>query len=138
MALLQQGRCEGVRHPLAAPSPNTVVVASLRHAAAPEEQAKAREAALRAEHAAEVARLADALRDQRETHAAEIERLRAEHTVVLRRVVEAQRRARDTAWTGAGPRTGPGGRSDAGPQARSAARRTVTRREWLARLTGRF
>ena len=65
-------------------------MASFRRATALEEQAKAREAALRAEHAAEVALLVDALRHQHETHAAEIEGLRAEHAVVLRRLVEAQ------------------------------------------------
>jgi hypothetical protein len=135
-ALFPRGRCEDARDPLAAPPPDTVVVASLRHASALEEQAKAREAALRAEHAAEMERLADALRHQRETHAAEIEGLRAEHAAVLRRIVEAQRQARDRARTGAGPRIGPGGR-EAGAQARSPARRPVTRREWLARLTGR-
>jgi len=50
-----------------------------------------REAALRAEHAAEVARLTVALRSMRAAHAAEIELLRAEHAAGLRQSVAASR-----------------------------------------------
>src|ERR671917_373233 len=71
------------------PPPDTVVVASPGHAVALLEQARAREAALRTEAAAEVARLTRALRDQRKAHAAEIKRLRAEHAAGVRRLVEA-------------------------------------------------
>jgi hypothetical protein len=84
-------RCGSARNPLAPPPPDTVVVASPRHAIALEERARVREAALRAEHAAEVARLTVALRSMRAIHTAEIERLRAEHAAGLRRSVEANR-----------------------------------------------
>jgi hypothetical protein len=77
-----------------------VVVASVRHTVSLEEEARAREAALCAAHAAEVARLAGALRRQKEASAVEIERLRAEHAAELRRLVEAHWRALDAAKTG--------------------------------------
>ena len=118
------------------PPPDTVVVASPGHAVALLEQARASEAALRAEHAAEVARLTRALRDQKEAHAAEIERLRAEHAAGVRRLVEAHWRGRDAARNGAECPSGPERSAAPGPQAPSPARPRPTR-EWLARLTGR-
>ena len=118
------------------PPPDTVVVASPGHAFALVEQARASEAALRAEAAAEVARLTRALRDQRKAHAAEIERLRAEHAAGVRRLVEAHWRGRDAARIRAECPSGPEGGAAPGPQAPSPARPRPTR-EWLARLTGR-
>ena len=122
------------------PSPDAVVAVSLRGDLAPEERARAREAALRARHAAEVERLRAALRAMEEAHAAEVARLRAEHaadTAGLRRAVEAQRRAPDTARTGAvrasgGPGEGAAPRQQAAP---SPARPRATCGR-LARLTG--
>src|SRR5690349_9347046 len=84
------GQNAASRKPLAAPPPNMIVVASRQQAIALEEHVRACEAALRAEHAAEVARLQQALRDLRAAHAAEIERLHREHASELRRAVEAQ------------------------------------------------
>jgi hypothetical protein len=135
-----QGFGEAVPDPLLdPPSPDTVVAVSLRDGLAPEERARAREAALRARHAAEAARLRAALRAMEEAHAAEVARLRAEHaadTAGLRRAVEAQRRAPDTAWTGA-ERSGGGPEEGAAPgsQAPSPARPRAARGR-LARLAG--
>ena len=120
------GRHDAVGDPLAPPSPDAVVAVWLRHAAPPEERARAREAALRAEHAAEVAGLRAALRDMEGAHAAEIARLRAEHAAVLRRVVEAHRRGPDPACPGEG--------AAPKPMAPSPARRRWIGRR-LARLT---
>ena len=94
-----------------------------------------REAALRAEHAAEVARLTVALRSMRAAHAAEIERLRAEHAAGLRRSVEADRQTRDAARAGANG-GGPGWRSALEAVARLLDLPPGTR-DWLARITGR-
>ena len=66
-----------------------------------------REAALRARHAAEVARLRAALRAMEEAHAAEVPRLRAEHAAELGRLMEARRGAPDAARTGADRQSGP-------------------------------
>ena len=129
-------RCGSARDPLAPPPPDTVVVASPRHAMALEERARVREAALRAEHAAEVARLTVALRSMRAAHAAEIELLRAEHAAGLRRSVEADRQTRDAARTGANYGGGPGWRSALEAVARLLDRPPGTR-DWLARITGR-
>ena len=117
------------------PSPDTVVVASPGHAFALVEQARASEAALRAEAAAEVARLTRALRDQRMAHKAAIERLRADHAAGVRRLVEAHWRGRDAARNGAECPSSPEGSVAPGPQARTPARPRPTR-EWLARLMG--
>jgi hypothetical protein len=126
---------------LAPPSPDAVVAVSLRHAAAPEERAREREAALRARHAAEVARLRAALRAMEEAHAAKVARLRAEHaadTAGLRWAVEATLRALDAARTGAEPPSDlDGGDAPGLKAAPSAARQRATIRKRLARLTGR-
>jgi hypothetical protein len=119
------------------PSPDAVVAVSLRHAAAPEERAREREAALRARHAAEVARLRAALRAMEEAHAAEVGRLRAEHAAELARAAEAHRRAPDAARTGAERRSGPEESGASGLRARQPVRQQVTTRGRLARLTGR-
>ena len=129
--LVRPGKADRFRTRVSPPPPDTVVVASPGHAVALVQQARASEAALRAEHAAEVARLADALRQQAEAHAAEVERLRAEHAAESRRLVEAHWRARDAARTG-----GLGEGSDPGPEARSPARPPDALR-WLARITRR-
>ncbi len=125
------GRHDAVGDPLAPPSPDAVVAVWLRHTAPPEERARAREAALRAEHAAEVAGLRAALRDMKGAHAAEIARLRAEHAAALRRVVEVHRRAPDAARADAAR---PGEGAAPRPVARSPARRRWIGRG-LARLT---
>ena len=130
-----RSRCGRARDPLA-PPPDTVVVASPGHAFALVEQARAREAALRAEHAAEVARLADALRDQKKAHAAEVERLRAGHAAALRRLVEAHWRVRDAARTGTERRCGPDETAAPGHEARSRVHLPGAR-GWLARITWR-
>jgi hypothetical protein len=123
------------------PPPDAVVAVSLRHAAAPEERAREREAALRARHAAEVARLRAALRAMEEAHAAEVARLRAEHaadTAGLRRAVEVQRWAPDTARTGAVRASGgPGEGAAPRPQAAPSPARPRATRGRLARLTGK-
>jgi hypothetical protein len=134
-APFQEGRYE-TWDPLAPPSPDTVIVASLRHAIALEKRAMHREAALHAEHAAEVARLTDELRDQEEAHAAEVERLRAEHAAELRRLVETRWRKRDATRPGPERRGVPEGKAVPGPPAPSAIRLPGTR-EWLARITAR-
>jgi hypothetical protein len=79
-----------------APPPDTVVAGSSR-GAADGEGPKAREAALREEHAAELARLTRVLRETKKAHAAEIERLRAGHAADLRRLVEALWHAQNAA-----------------------------------------
>jgi hypothetical protein len=134
----RQSRDGRTRDPVAPPPPDTVVLVSLRHAAPSEGQEGAREAMLRAErHAAEAARLAEALRDQRRAHAAEVERLRAEHAAALRRLVEAHWRARDAARTGTERlASGPGEESGPGLQAPFLAR-SRGRRGWLARIAGK-
>ncbi len=136
------GRSDAVPDPLLdPPSPDAVVAVSLRGDVAPEERAREREAALRARHAAEVARLRAALRAMEEAHAAEVARLRAEHaadTAGLRRAVEAHGRAPDAARTGAEPPSDLDGSGAPGFQAaRSAARPRAPTRARLARLTGR-
>lgn len=75
--------------PLNAPPPDTVVAADWRRIFAAEEKARAKEAVVRSEHRAEVARLTQALREARLAHQAEIERCRAEHATDVRRLVEA-------------------------------------------------
>jgi hypothetical protein len=123
------------------PSPDAVVAVSLQHDAGPEERAREREAALRARHAAEVARLRAALRTMEEAHAAEVARLRAEHaadTAGLRRAVEASLRAPNTGRTGAErPGGGPAEGAAPGLRARQPVRQQATTRGRLARLTGR-
>jgi hypothetical protein len=124
------------QEPLAAPSPNMIVVASRQHTIAKEEQARAEDVALRAEHVAEVARLHQALRDLRLAHAAEIERLHREHASELRRVVEAHWRRRDVFQAAVEPSADPDERAALEPQAPSPAR-PLAAREWLARIRGR-
>ena len=136
-----QGFGEPVPDPLIdPPSPDAVVAVSLRDDLAPEERARAREAALRARHAAEVARLRAALRAMQEAHAAEMARLHAEHAadmVGLRRAVEAHRRGLEAAPTGAERPSGGADEGTApGSQTSSPARPRATRAR-LARLTGR-
>jgi hypothetical protein len=82
---------------LGAPSPNMVVAANWRRTIEAEEQARAREAVVHAEHAAEIVRLTQALREARVAHQADIDRLREEHAAELRRLVEALWRAQDVA-----------------------------------------
>jgi hypothetical protein len=133
----RQSRDGRTRDPVA-PPPDTAVAVSLRHAAPSEGQEGAREATLRAgRHAAEAALLAEALRDQRRAHAAEVERLRAEHAAALRRLAEAHWRARDAARTGTERLArGPGEESGPGLQAPFLAR-SRDRRGWLARIAGK-
>ena len=69
------------RH-IPAPSPSTIV-------GTPSRQAAEMLAALRLEHEAEVARFQGKLRDLRQAHATEIARVRAEHAADMRRLVEA-------------------------------------------------
>ena len=117
------------------PPPDAVVTVSLRHAAAQEE--RTREAALRARHAAEVARLRAALRAMEEARAAEVARLRAEHAAELGRLVAARRGAPDAARTGAERQSGPQGSGALGLRARPPARQQATTRGRLARLGGK-
>jgi hypothetical protein len=129
--------------PLAAPSPDMIVVASRQQAIVLEEQARAQEAALHAEHAAEVARLHQALRDLRIAHAAEIERLHREHASELRRIVEAQRRRRDAVQAVVPCPNVPQGRAEPPAQQERTAPspqlpyRPQVAREWLARIRRR-
>jgi hypothetical protein len=82
---------------LSAPPPDTVVAADWRRMFAAEEKARAKEATIRSEHRAEVARLTQALRDARLAHQAAIDRCRAEHGADVRRLVEALWQAQDMA-----------------------------------------
>lgn len=136
-APIRADRHEAARDPPAPPSPDTVVTTSPRHTAAAEERARAREAALRVEHAAEVARLAAALRDQKQAHAAEIERLRAGHAAGLRRLVEAHWRALDAARTAAEPLSGGPGEGAAPESQTPYAVRPPGTRGRLARIMGK-
>jgi hypothetical protein len=124
---------------LDAPPPDAVVTVSLRQADA--QETRTREAALRARHAAEVARLRAALRAMEEAHAAEVARLRAEHaadTAGLRRAVEADPHALEEALAGAERPSDSGRGGGPGLKAtRSAVRQRATIRKRLARLTGR-
>jgi hypothetical protein len=134
---VQSGRGDAAaQEPLAAPSPNTMVVASRQHAIIMEGQASAREAAFRAEHAAEVARLNQTLRDLRMAHAAEIERLRRDHASELRRAVEAPWGRRDAPQAAVEYRADPEETAAPEPQARSPDRPRAAR-EWLARIRRR-
>lgn len=99
-ALRPPGPSESAAFPLAtlsAPPPNTVVAADWRRMFAAEEKARAKEATIRSEHRAEVARLTQALRDARLAHQAAIDRCRAEHAADVRRLVEALWQAQDMA-----------------------------------------
>ena len=136
VALVRPRKADRFRTRVSPPPPDTVVVASPGHAVALVERVRASEAALRAEHAAEVARLTRALRDQKQAHAAEIARLRAEHAAGVRRLVEAHWRGRDAARHGAECPSFTEGSSAPGPRAPSPARPRPTR-GWLARITGR-
>lgn len=121
------GDAARVRARVSPPPPDTVVVASFGHAFALVERARASEAALRAEAAAEVARLTRALREQKTAHMAEIGRLRAEHAAGVRRLVETCWRGCDAARNGTGRPSGPEGSAAAAPQAPSPARPRGTR-----------
>jgi acyl-CoA reductase-like NAD-dependent aldehyde dehydrogenase len=97
-ALQTPGPSENAAIPLvilSAPSPDTMVAADWRRMFAAEEKARAKEATIRSEHRAEVARLTQALRDARLAHQAEIDRRRAEHAADVRRLVEALWQAQD-------------------------------------------
>ena len=118
-----------------APSPDTVVTPSLRCVIAVEEQARLREATLRAGYASKLTRLTNALRAERRAHAAAIERLRAEHAVGLRQVVEAQWRSRDAARTAMVSPSEIEQRALPGPPVRSPTLPPGTRK-WLARIIG--
>ena len=133
---VRPGDGDRFRARVSAPPPDTVVVASPGQAAALVEQARAREAALRAEAAAEVARLTRALRDQKKAHAAEIERLRAEHAAGLRRLVETHWRALNAGRAGTERPGGQQAEAVQGPQTRPSVRLSRTR-EWLSRITER-
>jgi hypothetical protein len=113
-----------------APPPDTVVAGSSRGTADGEGPAKAREAALREEHAAELARLTRVLRETKKAHAAEIERLRAGHAADLRRLVEALWHAQNAARA-ASARADTEPASAARPQPRAPFARLRT---WLARV----
>lgn len=119
-----------------APSPHTVVVASGRRVSKAREQARAQEAALRAEYAAEIARLTRILRETRRAHAAELDRLRADHAAKLRRLVEAQWRTRDATRGAEEPPVSTAERIMSRSRVFSGAPRPFTR-EWLARILGR-
>lgn len=135
-ALVQLDRHEEAWPPLAPPSPDTVVAASLRHGTELVKQARAREAAHHAEHAAEVARLTGMLREAKAAHAAEIERLRDEHAAKLRRLVEAYWRTRDAAQTGTECPNGQAAKVPQAPRLWAHVRLPGALR-WLARITGK-
>ncbi len=80
-----------------APPPDTVVVGAYRDAFRAEERLRAGEVLQYMEHATQVARLTQTLRDIGQVHAAEIERLRAQHASEIRRLVEALWHAQDAA-----------------------------------------
>ena len=94
-----------------APSPDTVLTVQHRGLDA-QDQGQANEALLREKHAAEVARLTQALHNAKQAHLVEIERLRAQHAADVQRLVEALWHAQDAARaasarpeTAAGPPT---------------------------------
>ena len=79
-----------------APSPDTVL--AVRHFGLDaQDQGQANEALLREKHAAEVARLTQALHTAKQAHLVEIERLRARHAADVQRLVEALWHAQDAA-----------------------------------------
>jgi hypothetical protein len=80
----------------AAPSPDTVL-APRQHGIHAQDHGQAYAALKHDEQAAEVARLTQALHDAKQVHAAEIERLRAQHAAEMRRLVEALWQAQDAA-----------------------------------------
>ena len=130
------GQDAAPREPLAAPPPNMIIVASRQQAVAVEEEARTREAALRAEHVAEVARLHQALRDLRVAHAAEIERLLREHAHELRRAVEAHWHKRNAVEVAVACTSEQEARAALEPPARLPAR-PLAARKWLARIRRR-
>src|SRR3954463_2838396 len=79
-----------------APSPDTIL-APRQHGIDAQDQGPACAALLRKEHAAEVARLTQELRDLKQAHLAAVERLRAEHATDVQRLVEALWQAQDAA-----------------------------------------
>jgi hypothetical protein len=69
---------------LLAPPPEAVVVGTSIRTRGIEEEMRAREAALRAEHAAEIAELNEKLLNARKAHAVTVERLHAEYAAEVR------------------------------------------------------
>ncbi len=118
-----------------APSPETVVARSWHVPLNAQERAAVREAMLREEHAEEMARLIQALRDMRQDHAAEIERLRAHHAAEVQRLVEALWHAQDAARAVSAPSECPAERPALDPQPPSQAQR-VRSCTWLGRFVG--
>jgi hypothetical protein len=86
----------------AAPPPDTVV-APRQQGIHAHDQGLAAAVLKHDEQAAEVARLTQSLQDTKQMHAAEIERLRAEHAADLQRMVEALWQARDAARAASAP-----------------------------------
>ncbi len=118
-----------------APSPETVVARSWHAPLDGQTQAAAREAMLREEHAEEMARLTQALRDMRQDHAAEIERLRAHHAAEVQRLVEALWYAQDAARAVSAPLVRPAEKPALDPQLPSQAQ-PARSRSWLRRFMG--
>jgi hypothetical protein len=82
----------------AAPSPDTIL-APRQHGMDAQDQSQASAALLGERHAAEVARLTQALHDAKQACAADIGRLRAQHAAEMQRMVEALWQAQDAART---------------------------------------
>ena len=118
-----------------APSPETVVARPRHVPLNAQERAAVREAMLREQHAEEMARLIQALRDMRQDHAAEIERLRAHHAAEVQRLVEALWHAQDAARAVSAPLVRPAEKPALDPQLPSQAQ-PARSRSWLRRFMG--
>ena len=93
---IQPGEIAAVRQTYAPPPPDTVVVPR-RHGIHAEDQGQASAVLKHDAQAAEVVQLTQALHDLKQVHAAEIERLRAQHAADMQRLVEALWQAQDAA-----------------------------------------
>jgi hypothetical protein len=93
---IQPHEIAAVGQTYAAPSPDTVL-APRQHGIHAQDHGQAYAALKHDEQAAEVARLTQALHDAKQVHAAEIERLRAQHAAEMHRMVEALWQAQDAA-----------------------------------------
>ena len=129
------GGAASLRGPFA-PPPDTVVARPRREAEA-EVRATVREEAMRAQHAAEIDRLAQALRRLRQEHAAEVERLRAEHAAEVQHLTETLWRLRDVLRAKGGePPATSGGAEPPMEQETGGHRRQIAWQAWLARVVG--
>ncbi|TDH58190.1 hypothetical protein E2C06_33910 [Dankookia rubra] len=92
----QPGEVAAASETYASPPPDTIV-APRQHGVHAEDQGQASATLNHDAQAAEVARLTQALHGAKQVHAAEIERLRAQHAAEMQRLVEALWQAQDAA-----------------------------------------